>query len=203
MMMKLNALFLPVAVCGLLLAGAAMAADPAASCAGCHGPDGNSTDSSMPSIAGASVAYLSGTLNEYKSKQRPCSEVAVLAGEKKGTKTDMCKLVADLSAADIDALAKTFSAKKFVRFKQEIDPALAAKGKTVHDAQCEKCHSEGGSVAEDDAGILAGQPLAYLKTQLADYKSGKRPAPSKMQPKISPLQPADLDALAAYYASLK
>jgi cytochrome c553 len=58
-------------------------------------------------------------------------------------------------------------------------------------------------VAEDDGGILAGQPLAYLKAQLADYKSGKRSAPTKMKPKTDALQPADIDALAAYYASFK
>lgn len=200
---RFKALLLPVALCGLFLTNAALAADPAASCAGCHGPDGNSTDPNMPSISGASAAYLSATLKDYQSKQRPCAEVAVLTGEKKGTKTDMCKLTAGLSAADIDALAKTFAAKKFVRFKQDVDPALAAKGKAIHDAQCGKCHSEGGSVAEDDAGILAGQPLAYLKTQIADYQSGKRPGPTKMQPKMTPLQPADVDALAAYYASFK
>jgi sulfide dehydrogenase cytochrome subunit len=180
-----------------------VAADPAASCTGCHGTDGVSTDANIPSIAGASVAYLSGTLNDYKKKERPCSEVAVPAGDKKGSKSDMCKATADLSAADIDSVAKAFAGKKFVRFKQTADAALAAKGKTIHDAQCEKCHTEGGSVADDDGGILAGQPLAYLKAQLADYKSGKRPAPTKMAPKITPLQPADLDALAQYYASFK
>jgi sulfide dehydrogenase cytochrome subunit len=191
------------ALLGLSLATGAMAADPVASCSGCHGTDGVSTDANVPTIAGASVAYLSGTLNDYKKKERPCSEVTISAGDKKGTKSDMCKVTADLSAADIDLVSKAFSGKKFVRFKQEADAALAAKGKALHEAQCDKCHTEGGSVADDDAGILAGQPLAYLKAQLAEYKSGKRPAPTKMKPKIDPLQPADIDALAQYYASFK
>lgn len=190
-------------VLGMSLATGAMAADPAASCAGCHGTDGVSADANVPTIAGASATYLSATLNDYKKKERPCVEVAVSAGDKKGTKSDMCKVAADLSAADIDAVAKAFSAKKFARFKQTPDAALAAKGKAIHEAQCDKCHTEGGSVADDDAGILAGQPAAYLKEQLTDYKSGKRAAPTKMKPKSDALQPADIDALAAYYASFK
>jgi sulfide dehydrogenase cytochrome subunit len=190
-------------VLGLSLATSALAADPAASCAGCHGTDGASTTANIPSIAGMSATYLSSTLNDYKKKERPCSEVTVVAGDKKGTKSDMCKVAADLAAADIDAVAKTFSAKKFARFKQDADAALAAKGKAIHEAQCDKCHTEGGSVADDDAGILAGQPAAYVKEQLTDYKSGKRAAPTKMKPKTDALQAADIDALAAYYASFK
>ncbi len=188
---------------GLSLATGAMAADLTTSCNGCHGPDGASTDPNIPTIAGASAAYLTATMNDYKKKERPCAEVTVPGGDKKGTKSDMCKALADVSAADIDTLAKAYAGKKFVRFNQTADAALAAKGKAVHDAQCEKCHSEGGSVADDDAGIMAGQPLAYLKAQLTDYKSGKRPAPSKMKPKTDALQPADIDALAQYYASFK
>lgn len=191
------------ALLGLSMATSAMAADPTASCAGCHGTDGVSATATVPTIAGMSATYLTATLNDYKKKERPCTEMAVVAGDKKGTKTDMCKVVADLSAADIDAAAKSFAAKKFVRFKQDADAALAAKGKAIHDAQCEKCHTEGGSVADDDAGILAGQPAAYNKDQLTAYKSGKRAAPSKMKPKSDALAPADIDALAAYYASFK
>jgi len=191
------------ALLGLSLATGALAADVAAGCAGCHGTDGVSTDPNSPTIAGASAAYLSATLNDYKKKERPCVEVVVTAGDKKGSKSDMCKAVADVSAADIEQLAKTFSAKKFVAFKQTADAAAAAKGKEIHDKACGACHSEGGSVAEDDAGILAGQPVAYLKGQLADYKAGKRTMPPKMKPKFDSLQPADLDALAQYYASVK
>jgi sulfide dehydrogenase cytochrome subunit len=191
------------ALLGFSLTTGALAADLAASCAGCHGTDGVSTDPNSPSIAGASAAYLSATMNDYKKKERPCAEVTVTAGDKKGTKSDMCKAVADVSAADIEQLAKTFSAKKFVRFTQTADAAAAAKGKEIHDKSCNACHSEGGSVADDDAGILAGQPLAYLKAQMADYKAGKRTMPPKMKPKFDALQPADLDALAQYYASFK
>jgi len=187
---------------GLSFATTALAAD-ATSCAGCHGTDGVSTDTNVPTIAGLSAGYITATMGDYKKKERPCSDMAVMTGDKKGTKTDMCKVAADLSAADLDQIAKAFAAKKFVAFKQAADPALAAKGKALHANLCEKCHTEAGSVADDDAGIMAGQPAGYIKTQLTDFKSGKRSMPSKMQPKFEPIQPADIDALTQFYASFK
>ena len=188
---------------GLTLASGAMAADNAASCAGCHGTDGVSTYPNTPTISGMSVDYFTATLQAFKKKTRPATEVAITAGDKKGTKSDMVKAIADLSDADFTALAQSFAAKKFVRGKQTADAALVAKGKDVHDKLCDKCHTEGGSVAEDDAGILAGQSMTYLKVQLADFKSGKRPSPTKMQPKIDLMQASDIDALVAYYGSAK
>ncbi len=188
---------------GLSLASGAMAADPAASCAGCHGTDGVSTDPNVPTIAGMSAEYLKGALQSYKKKARPAAEVTITAGDKKGTKSDMYKAIADLSDADIATVANSFAAKKFVRAKQSADAALAAKGKEIHDKLCDKCHTEGGSVADDDAGILAGQWMPYLKAQLADYKAGKRPVPTKMQPKLDQVQPGDIDALVNYYGSEK
>jgi len=186
---------------GLSLAASAMAADPAAICAGCHGKDGVSTDANIPTIAGLSPDYVKGTLDKYKKKTRPAIEVTIASGDKKGTKSDMYKAIADLSDADIAAVANTYSAMKYVPTKQTVDPALAAQGKDIQDKLCAKCHTEGGSVAEDDCSILAGQPAAYLKTQLLDYKAGKRPVPTKMQPKLDQVQPTELDALVAFYAS--
>lgn len=188
---------------GLSLASGAMAADLAAACAGCHGTDGVSTDPNSPTIAGLSNDYIAGALQDYKKKTRPSAEMTIAAGDKKGTKSDMNQAAANLSEADIAALAKTFSEKKFVKAKQTADAALAAKGKEIHDKLCDKCHTEGGSVAGDDAGILAGQWMAYTKTQLTYYKSGKRPVPTKMKPKLDEVKDTDLDALAAYYGSAK
>jgi sulfide dehydrogenase cytochrome subunit len=80
---------------------------------------------------------------------------------------------------------------------------LAKKGKDVHDMYCEECHSEGGSVAADDAGILAGQWIPYLKQAFADYSSAKRPIPKKMKVKMDELKKTDIDALINYYGSFK
>lgn len=172
-------------------------------CASCHGNNGVSTEADVPTIAGYSAEYFSGAMSAYKKKERPCHETEIRSGEKKGTKSDMCRNVKDLSDADIDQLAKFYAGKKFVRSPQNFDPVLAKKGKEIHDVNCDKCHLEGGSVASDDAGILAGQRMQYLKAEFEDFKSGKRIPPKKMKLKIDKLEKDDIDALINFYDSFK
>lgn len=162
------------------------------SCASCHGKDGASAVSDVPIIGGYSAPYISDSLTAYKKKERPC-----------GQKMDMCQPAKDLSEADIKQVAQYFAGKKFVRAQQKFDPALAKKGKEIHELSCNKCHSEGGSLASDDAGILAGQWMPYLKEQFKEFKAGKRPMVKKMKPKMEKLQQADFDALVNYYGSFK
>ena len=183
------------------LAGTAAAAEPEQACADCHGKDGASTESDVPIIGGLSEAYLNDAMSAYRDSKRPCAESAWRAGDKKRPKTDMCKIAAKLSADETAAIAKDLAADPFVRAKQKFDPAKAATGKKVHDAACEKCHSEGGALADDDAGILAGQWMPYLKETFAQYSSGARPQPEKMKVKFNALKPDELEALLHYYAS--
>jgi sulfide dehydrogenase cytochrome subunit len=190
----------------LTLATGAWAADVnklAENCANCHGKDGVSTESDVPIIAGYSAPFLSDSLAAYKKKERPCPETKYRGGDKKGQKTDMCQVAKDLSDADIKQVAQHFAGKKFVRAQQKFDAALAKKGKEIHEHTCDKCHSEGGSLASDDAGILAGQWMPYLKEQFKEFKAGKRPMVKKMKPKMEKLEPADIDALVNYYGSFK
>ena len=179
----------------LSLATGAWAADVnklVENCANCHGKDGASTVSDVPIIGGYSAPFISDSLTAYKKKERPC-----------GQKIDMCQAAKDLSDADIKQVAQHFAGKKFVRAQQKFDPALAKKGKEIHERSCNKCHSEGGSLASDDAGILAGQWMPYLKEQFKEFKAGKRPMVKKMKPKMEKLQQADFDALVNYYGSFK
>jgi len=189
-----------------LVTGSVWAADAgklAEGCANCHGKDGASSESEVPTIAGFSVAYLDESLTRYKNKERHCPETKYHSGEKKGQKTDMCAIAKVLSAADIKQLAQHYAGKKFVRAKQSFDPALAKKGAVLHERSCEKCHADNGSSPKDDSGILAGQWMPYLQEALADFKAGKRPIDKKMKPKIEKLDKADFDALVHYYGSLQ
>lgn len=191
---------------GLSLVTGAWAADVnklVENCAHCHGKDGASTESDVPIIGGYSAPYLNDSLAVYKKKERPCPETKYRSGDKKGQKTDMCQVAKDLSDADIKQVAQYLAGKKFVRPQQKFDPALAKKGKEIHDRSCDKCHSEGGSLASDDAGITAGQWMPYLKEQFKEFKAGKRPMVKKMKPKMEKLEPADIDALINYYGSFK
>jgi sulfide dehydrogenase cytochrome subunit len=191
---------------GLLLAPGARAADVTKlveHCASCHGKDGVSHESDVPTIAGYSLQYTSDSLTAYQKKERACPETKYRDGDKKGQKTDMCRVAADLGDADIAQLSKYLAGKKFVRAQQSFDAALAKKGAQIHERSCEKCHSENGSQASDDSGILAGQWMPYLKEAFTELGAGKRPMPKKMKPKVDSLQAEDFDALANYYASFK
>jgi cytochrome subunit of sulfide dehydrogenase len=190
----------------LSLAGNACAADAnklVETCANCHGKGGASTEPEVPIIGGYSAEFLVNNLKAYKSQERACPETEYKTGSKKGTKTNMCKMVKDLNDNDIKQIAQYFAKQKFVRAKQKFDPALAAKGKEIHDIYCEKCHSEGGTVAKDEAGLPAGQWIPYLKQAFEEFNTGKRPIAKKMKLKMDELEKADFEALIQYYASFK
>ena len=185
-------------LCLLLMGTMAWAADApesAKKCADCHGEGGVSKKrSDVPTIAGASDFYIEGQLDAYQKKQRPCTRGP-------DDKTDMCEVAEKLSDAQVKEVSAYFAGQKFVAATQTTDAALAAKGKTIHAANCEKCHTEGGSVAADDAGILAGQPKSYLETTFKEMSEGKRPQSDKMKAKTSKLSGEDFKALAEFYAS--
>ena len=193
------------ALISFALAGTAHAADVkklVETCANCHGKNGASTEPEVPIIGGYSSEFLVNNLKAYKTQDRACPETEYRSGSKKGTKTDMCKMVKDLSDNDIKQVAQYFAKQKFVRAKQKFDPELARKGKEVHDLYCEKCHSEGGTVAKDEAGMPAGQWMPYLKHAFDEFNTGKRPIAKKMKAKMDELEPADIDALINYYGSI-
>jgi len=190
-----------IALLGPSVTHAADAGKIAEGCNNCHGKDGVSTDSKVPTIAGQSATYISDSMKNYKKKDRPCVETKYLSGDKKGQKTDMCKLSGELSDADIKAISTLYAGKKFGRAKQPFDAAKAARGKSVHSTECVKCHEKGGSSPDDDSGILAGQWMPYMKEQMAHYRAGKRPMEEKMKAKLDKLSKDDEDALLHYYAS--
>jgi sulfide dehydrogenase cytochrome subunit len=170
-------------------------------CTNCHGKDGASNETDVPNIGGLSAKYLAITMKHYKKQERPCVETEVRAGDKKGAKSDMCQVVKDLGEDDIKQLSEHFAGKKFVRAAQKFDAGLVAKGKSIHDKSCEKCHSEGGGLADDDAGILAGQKMHYLKEQTEFFLAGKRPMHKKMKPKLKALDKDQVEAVIHYYGS--
>jgi cytochrome subunit of sulfide dehydrogenase len=192
-----------VPVIALALAGSARGADVIENCFGCHGKDGASTESDVPIIGGYSAKYVTESLTNYKNKARPCPEVKYNAGELKGQTADMCTVASKLSDGDITAIADTLSKKPFVRAKQSADAAKAARGKQIQEAHCKKCHEDGGSSPDDDAGILAGQWIPYIRHTFEEFTSGQRPMPKKMKPKFDELTKDDIDALVNYFGSFQ
>lgn len=170
-------------------------------CSYCHGKDGASTDSDVPIIGGYSVEFLVNNLKAYRDHDRDCPETKYRSGPDKGKKSSMCEIAKSLKDGDIHQIATYLSKKKFVHAKQKFDPVLAAKGKDVHDMYCEKCHSDGATQAKDDAGMMAGQWIPYLRQAIEEFQSGKRPIPKKMKAKLDEVTSEDINALIQFYGS--
>ncbi|MEE9493887.1 MAG: cytochrome c [Gammaproteobacteria bacterium] len=77
--------------------------------------------------------------------------------------------------------------------------AAAGKAKA---ASCAGCHGAGGHSNNPLWPNLAGQQEAYMVKQLKAFKDGSRSDPM-MSPMAKPLSDADIDNLAAYFASVK
>jgi cytochrome c553 len=96
----------PIAISLLALAAtpALGAGNPAAgkeksqTCAACHGPDGNGSNTQYPRLAGQHESYLYHTLKTYKSGER---ENAVMSG-----------MVSGLSDQDMRDLAAYYASQK-------------------------------------------------------------------------------------------
>jgi sulfide dehydrogenase cytochrome subunit len=174
-------------------------AETAKQCDTCHGKNGVSSDGKVPTIAGFSAATITEILPQYQSGDRTAEKYT----PKGGKASDMKEATKEMSTADMQAIADHYAGQKFVAASQTTDAALAAKGKKIHNKSCEKCHSEGGSLAEDDAGILAGQWKPYLERQFSLIAEGKRDIPKKMKKKLKKLSAEDIKAVTEYYASQK
>ena len=172
-----------------------------ADCNGCHGDDGVSQWTDVPTIAGVPEFVHSDALYVFRDEARPCNESQYKQGDTSKPATTMCAVTADLSDDMIDEIAAYYAGLPFVAAKQDFDAALAEAGKAVHEGNCDKCHSDGGANPEDEAGILAGNMMGYLEAQLADYRAGEREQPKKMEEKVSALTDDDVKALVHYYAS--
>ncbi|HEY8681811.1 MAG TPA: c-type cytochrome [Rhodanobacter sp.] len=65
---------------------------------------------------------------------------------------------------------------------------------------CAACHGEAGHAGVPGAPNLAGQPLDYLRSALAQYRDGRRDVPL-MRAAIGPVSATELDALARWYSA--
>jgi len=181
-----------------LISTVTFAATPSAtmlanSCAGCHGTNGSSVGPASPTIAGISVDYFIETMDAYKKDERPS--------------TIMTRIARGYTDEEIKLMAEFFAKQPFVRQPQTFDTRLAKKGKKIHKKYCEKCHEDGGTSSEDDAGILAGQWEPYVRFSMEDFTSGTRTMEKKMKKKMKSLQKdhgdAGVDALIHYYSSFE
>ena len=165
----------------------------AAACGGCHGEKGMSSSPMFPNLAGQHAEFLVDALKAFKSGVR---------------KNDMMSPMAiGLNEADIRNVAAYYSG--FSCGVSGGDKVKAESGK-IKAANCAACHSEGGLYGGGAPGVsgiqtwpnLAGQNADYLANTLRAYQDGSRTHPV-MTSIAKTLSAADMDNLAAYYASMK
>ena len=153
----------------------------AQACSGCHGADGNVTAADMPTLAGQDAVYLAASLKAYAKGQRDHAQ--------------MVTATADLSDADIESLAAFYPRQEPVARKVHIPPSVADWIE-----RCDRCHGIGGNSSNPRYPSLASQNESYLARVIETYADGEREN-STMSAMSQPLRPADIAALAAYYAS--
>lgn len=155
-------------------------------CATCHGPDGNSPDPKVPSIAGQPKLFIETQLVLFREELRK-SEL-------------MLPVVKGMKDAEIVQLAGHFSklpAKGMESGKP--DPALMKTGAERAKAlRCGICHLSDFR-GQNQIPRLAGQREAYLAAELRAYRDGKRTGGDTiMAAALYGVSDADLRALAHF-----
>jgi sulfide dehydrogenase cytochrome subunit len=172
-------------------------------CNDCHGDNGVSQSSDIPTIAGIPEFVHIDALYIYQDEARPCAESEYRQGDTSRAATTMCAIAADLSEDDIDALGAAYAGLPYVKATQAFDADLVAAGQALHDQHCDRCHSEAGTNPDDEASMLGGQQMGYLRNMFAQYVDGSREQPPKMQEKVELLSADDVEALVNYYGIIQ
>ena len=170
----------------------------AASCAACHGADGNSVNPQWPKLAGQNPGYIIAQLTYFQDGERV---------------NDIMKgMAANLTQQDREDLAAYFSSQK-VKIGAA-DPSLVELGQKIYRsgnassgvAPCMGCHGPDGAgnpAAKYPA--LRGQNAEYIENQLRGFASGQRKndnAKKIMQPLASRMTDAEIRAVASYIQGL-
>lgn len=181
-----------MAFSGVSIAGGASAEALSFTCAGCHGYNGASTGPATPSLAGMSSTYIADSMKAYKSGDRQS--------------TIMMRIAKGYDDDDFEKMGQFFSSKP-MHMADQPSGKNAKKGKKIHKKSCKKCHEDGGTNPDDDAGQLAGQWTTYTKYSLEDAMEGTRDYGKKMMKKVKKAHKKYGDemvpALLDYYASKK
>jgi len=138
----------------------------AASCAACHGSDGNSSNPIWPSLAGQHELYIERQLKLFKNGLR--------------ASTMMGPMVAGLQEQDMADIAAYFSSQKPKLLAA--DPDLVELGQKIYQGglkdrnipACMACHGPTGQ-GNPLSGypVVAGQNSVYMENELMLYKNGR------------------------------
>lgn len=193
--------------------------EKAASCAGCHGEDGNSAMPSFPKLAGQHEGYLFKQLKAFKNGERNSPMMAPLAmGLDEKSMEEIAAYYAAqkiaknpapvLPADDEDAPEKTEEQKK-----AELDNLIEQGGDLYRNGNisrevsaCIACHGpygEGNKPAAYPA--LHSQHAEYLIKSLTDFKTGQRSnnRENMMHMIATKMTDEDIKAVSYYISTMK
>ena len=168
----------------------------AATCAACHGADGNSSVPVQPSLAQQHAAYLSKQLAEFKS----------------GTRKDpiMAGFAAGLSEQDARNVAAWLASQKAKPgFAKE--PTTVVMGERIYRGgipdrnipACAGCHSPNGAGIPSQYPRLSGQHADYTVKQLVAFRDGTRANNLPMTGVAAKMNDREIKAVADYIAGLR
>ena len=186
--------FLRLLVCGAALLPALTTAQPAAparaaACVACHGPNGNSTQTQYPILAGQTSRYLYLQLRDYQEGRR--------------SDPQMSPMVKDVPRDELRELADYFAAQKPAPQNFKVDAQKAKLGRAKADETlCTMCHL-GGFAGQNEIPRVAGQHYDYIVKQLRDFKEKKRTNDAGNMTSVSrTLSDADMENLGHFLAGL-
>ena len=174
-----------------------------ATCAACHGNDGNSVNTDWPSLAGQNQKYLYDQLVYFVNGER---ENALM--------TAVIPYLKTLSADELLDVAAYYSESPASVGQADSNADLLALGESLYRAgdlnrgipACTACHSLYGE-GNIQAGFpkISGQQKGYLISTLKEYRSQSRNAGNYalvMQAASANLKDDDIEALANYMHGL-
>src|SRR5271166_182047 len=171
-------------------------------CSSCHGPDGRSTSSRFPRLAGQHKDYIIEQLQDLRNDTRTAPHAQNYLDY-----LTMWGLVAHLDEPSIDAIAAFYASQAPVAGEPAVSPEIAA-GKKIYTEgipsesvpACISCH---GARAEGNGPIprLAGQYQDYLTRQLEAFASWARQNVTMHANSVN-LTPEQINEVTAYLATL-
>ena len=161
----------------------------AALCAGCHGPNGNSTMPETPSLAGQNARYIYLQLRDFQEGRR--------------TNALMTPMVAGLTRDEMRELGTYFSEQTLTNKNFKSDPVKAKLGFAKADETlCAMCHL-GEFRGQNEIPKVAGQNYDYIVKTLREFKAKTRTNDAgNMTSVASTLSDIDIENLGHYIAGL-
>jgi len=159
-------------------------------CFACHGPEGNSASSVVPSLAGQPQQFIATELFLYREGRRKDPQ--------------MTPLVVSLSNADMNDFAAYFAAQTLAPPARSTDPGKVATGRRLTEQyHCVSCHGS-ALMGQQHIPRLAGQQPEYLRQQLHGFRAAIRAdIDGLMTSAAQPLSDADIEVLADYLSGLR